>query len=493
MKNKIAAGLIGLGIGLRISNFWQAPLWYDEAFTAWISQVPFINMIQATAGDTHPPFYYFFTWIIGQMFGISELTIRIPSVIFSCISLVLFWLILRKEKFTDSVRLAAIGLMAIMPFQLHFAQEARQYALLTLLVLLGYYTIKVRKYAWYFLVQVLILYTHNYGVFYFAVLGLIAFMSEFVRPVHVHADPEDVNVHPDLAYLRPSDESKTKQVIFYSVLAVNAFIPWIFALYGQMETVGNGYWIQEINPGSILYVLYMIWWSFTTDYSWQPVATMITIAISIFCLLGALKNKSFGLMAWLPLSMAVIVSVLWRPILLFRGLAGSSPFMYALAAQAWGSTKNKLIKIILAGMVIPIIGAGLVGFYNNNSGQKTADLFKFMDTLDKNFLPGDVIIHGNDGSMVGYHFYQEDKPQFLLAECDQNNLGSLTNKTRENLGVVVVDNFNQFDRVWFIYSNGPTSTICEENKAAEIIKNSKTFLEIQTEMVSNGIYLWQKQ
>jgi uncharacterized membrane protein len=495
MKNKIAAGLIGLGIGLRVSWFWLAPLWYDEAFTAWLSQIPLSNMILATAGDTHPPLYYFFTWIIGHLFGINELTMRLPSVIFSCSSLFVFWFILAKEeKLLDPVKLIALGLMAVMPFQLHFAQEARQYALLTLLVLLGYYSIQIRKYTFYVLIQIMILYTHNYGIFYFGFLALIATLAEIQRPVHVHTDPNDPNTHPDLLYLRPVDESKTKQVLIYSVLAGIAFIPWIFALVGQMGTVSDGYWIQDIKPGSIIYVLYMLWWSFTTDYSWQPVASMITIALSIAVLITAKKYKSFGLMAWGPLIMAVLGSVIWKPILLFRGLTGSAPFIYALAAAAFGSVKQKYLQVLFAVMVLPIIGAGLVGFYKNNPGQKTGDMYQFIETLNTNWIPGDVIIHANDGSLVGYHLYQSDKPQYRLRSvCTISNLGSLTDQTRDNLGVKYVDDLSQFDRVWFVYHAGPTATKCHENEAEKIINQSKTYLEISTEMVTTGLYLWQKQ
>jgi len=35
-----------------------APLWYDEAASAWFAQIPLARMIIGTASDTHPPLYY---------------------------------------------------------------------------------------------------------------------------------------------------------------------------------------------------------------------------------------------------------------------------------------------------------------------------------------------------------------------------------------------------------------------------------------------------
>lgn len=493
MKTKrLVEIILAAGFILRIAGVWIAPLWYDEAFTGWLSRVPLLDMIQATAGDTHPPLYYFFTWVIGHTFGTSVLWLRIPSVIFSCAALVVFWRIVQAEKeLNEHERITSLILMAVMPFQLHFAQEARQYALLSLLVLLAFYFIRRREYPLYGLVLALILYTHNYGLFYAFILFLLAFWSEFLRPVHVHNDPDDVNVHPDLAHWRPEDESKLRQVLIYTALAGLSFIPWAAVIYSQMETVSSGYWIQEITPGSIVYVLYMFFWSFGLGEKWQVLAAMLTVALSLAGLVTALKRPVYGLMAWGPLLLASAVSLIWQPVLLFRGLIASAPFLYILVAIAYYRAGKRYLKAMLAGMVAPVIVAAVYGFYIYGPSQKSmGEIDRITNTITENWRDGDVIVHANDGSMPGLTYYLPGKPQYLLQPCDRHNLGALSPVTRRALGVEIVEDFNRFERVWFVYSGGPTSTECEEEKASVLVQASTVMLEVKTELTTNGVYLW---
>lgn len=485
--------LISVGLIMRIYQLGFAPFWYDEAFTAWLSDLPFVRMIQATSGDTHPPLYYFFTWIVVHLFGKSELVLRTPSVIFSMAGLWVFWLILENTDLSDYVKVLSVGFMAFMPFQLHFAQEARQYALLQFLVLIAFYLIQKRSYTWFGVFLALILYTHNYAVFYVPVLFVLAYTKELAQPRYV-AMPGDVGYfagYSEFDYVK-SDQSKVNQVLISAVAAGISFIPWAVVLLGQMKTVSSGYWIQPVTVGSVVYSVYMWFWAFALGQSWQPVAIMITLFLVMAALVMAVKNKSYGLLAFGPLFMAVAVSFVWKPVLLFRGLAASAPFIYLLIAIAIGSLK-KWQRVYTAGLIAPVFMAGVISFYIYNVDQKTGDLPLFLDTIQGEYQPGDVIVHANDGAFPGLHYYASDIPQYELSECDQHNLGSLSPVTREAMGIEIINDLSGFNRVWFVYSNGPTSTKCEEQKAREIINQSVTKLEIQTEHLSNGVYLWQSE
>lgn len=486
--------IIGLGLILRIYQLGFAPLWYDEAFTAWLSDLPFVRMIEATSGDTHPPLYYFFTWFLVHLFGKSELVLRFPSLIFSMAGLWVFWQIVDREGLSDYVKILAVGLMAFMPFQLHFAQEARQYALLQFLVLVAFYMIQNRSYKWFGLVLGLILYTHNYAVFYVPLLFLYGYAKELAQPRYV-AMPGDDGYFPgyglDFQYTK-EDESKVKQVILSTVWAGISFIPWAVVLLAQMKTVSSGYWIQPVTIGSVVYSVYMWFWAFALGQAWQPLAIMITLFLVITALVMAVKNKTYGLLAFGPLVMAVGVSLIWKPVLLFRGLAASAPFIYLLIAIAFGSLK-KWQRVYSAGLIAPVLVAGVISFYVYNVPQKTGDLPVFLETIQEEYQPGDVIVHANDGALPGLSYYLSNIPQYELSECEQHNLGSLSPVTREAMGINIINDLSGFGRVWFIYSNGPTSTKCEEQKAREIINQSVTKLEIQTEHLSNGVYLWQSK
>ena len=87
MKKYIVPAIFVAALALRLFDLGAAQFWYDESFTALLSRLPFAQMIQATAGDTHPPLYYLITWSLASTVGSSEVVLRLPSVIFSMLSL----------------------------------------------------------------------------------------------------------------------------------------------------------------------------------------------------------------------------------------------------------------------------------------------------------------------------------------------------------------------------------------------------------------------
>jgi mannosyltransferase len=63
--------IVIIGLFLRVYHLGTQSLWYDEAWSVWISKLAAPQMVQATAADVHPPFYYFLLhyWMI--VFGTS--------------------------------------------------------------------------------------------------------------------------------------------------------------------------------------------------------------------------------------------------------------------------------------------------------------------------------------------------------------------------------------------------------------------------------------
>lgn len=189
--------LIGLGIAFRWANLEQV-FWHDEAYTAlrlsgftgqelnqtlfkgetvtvaqvlayqWPNSTRTIwDTIQALALDDaqHPPLYYLLAWVWLKIFGASIANIRSLSVWISCLSLpALYWWC--QELFRPNpgrvseypplqidVKLIggfAVILLALSPFHILYAQEARQYALWTVLIIVinALFLRAVRTQAW---------------------------------------------------------------------------------------------------------------------------------------------------------------------------------------------------------------------------------------------------------------------------------------------------------------------------------------------------------
>ena len=95
------------------------------------------DTVKALAFDSqyHPPLYYVAAHLWAQIFGSSIAAIRSISAFISLLAFPgIYWLCL--ELFGSSVTgWLAVALIAVSPFQIHYAQEARQYSLLIVAVL----------------------------------------------------------------------------------------------------------------------------------------------------------------------------------------------------------------------------------------------------------------------------------------------------------------------------------------------------------------------
>jgi 4-amino-4-deoxy-L-arabinose transferase-like glycosyltransferase len=84
-------------------------------------------------GDFHPPIYYLILKFWTSVFGFSEISLRIPSVIFGILTIYVVYLI-GKKLINKKVGLIASALLATSGLHVYYSQEARMYALVTLLI-----------------------------------------------------------------------------------------------------------------------------------------------------------------------------------------------------------------------------------------------------------------------------------------------------------------------------------------------------------------------
>lgn len=166
----LAIILLVLGVFFRFPNLDKPVYWHDEAYTSLRisgytanevtnqisdrflipirslekyqypnSEKTFIDTIYSLAieDSQHPPLYYLLArwWV--QLWGNSVAVIRSLSAIFSLLLFpAIYWLCL--ELFDDPlVGWVAIALLAVSPFQILLAQEARQYSLWAVMITLS--------------------------------------------------------------------------------------------------------------------------------------------------------------------------------------------------------------------------------------------------------------------------------------------------------------------------------------------------------------------
>jgi len=116
-------------------RFWQAgeSLWLDELHTAWCAVGSLSEVAPRAAIGNQSPLYFWFEWLLVQVFGPSEFMLRLPSLVAgSLLPLALFGLAWRWTQ-SNVVGLTAAALIAVDHTAIFYATEARPYALVQLL------------------------------------------------------------------------------------------------------------------------------------------------------------------------------------------------------------------------------------------------------------------------------------------------------------------------------------------------------------------------
>ena len=176
------AAILLLAALVRLLGISTESLWLDEATSLMVARLSPVELTRWTANDIHPPLYYLLLhyWVF---LGQSELVVRGLSALAGVLTVGALYG-LAETLFDRRVGLWAALLLAVNPLHVWYSQEARMYALLTLLYTLSLWlALRVwRRPSWgrglaYVLVTTAALYTHYYSVF--AVLIANAFFLYF--------------------------------------------------------------------------------------------------------------------------------------------------------------------------------------------------------------------------------------------------------------------------------------------------------------------------
>ncbi len=170
-----------LAFALRLYRLGYQSIWYDEGVSIYLAQKSLVALTAHTAGDIHPPFYYYLLHFWLKAAGSSEFAVAFLSLAFG---LLLVPLVYRLGRYLYNPRVGTLAafLVAISPYNLWYSQEMRMYTLGALLGLISLYSSlrllarpKGRVYwAGYVLSATLGLYT----LYYFAFL--LVFLNLFV-------------------------------------------------------------------------------------------------------------------------------------------------------------------------------------------------------------------------------------------------------------------------------------------------------------------------
>lgn len=366
------------------------------------------------------------------------------------------------------------------------------YAMLEFLVLATLYAGLTRKWFWFFLASLAMMYTQNYGMFYLAVISLVLVVMDW---------------------------SSMIDVLTSGLVTVVLYSPWAFVIANQMSEIEGRYWIMDASAGAVLKTLYMQFWSSSMlEAGILPayVLTFIALIIGMWSVMSE-KRTSWWIvitMAFAPLGIAWLASVLWQPLLLFRPLIGTSPFLYLIVA--WPLSSPIVIPILTntrirtqrylyaACFVVPILILGISGYYLNVANMKgegaVSPLLNALTYVRANWHEGDVIYYTDDGPMINIMPYAADLPQYRMPACAEKIgyapvLGSLSDATRQAIGSRITE-LGDVDhtRAWVFAPRSPLHPQCYEAQISAIApEGQQVILVDDNEYLSSGVWLLETQ
>ena len=126
-----------LHLATRLPGLGRRGFWLDEAWTAALAVQAPRAILFAGLHDENPPLYNLFTagWV--RLFGISEVALRVPSVIAGGACAAALLLVVHR-RFGAEASLWASLLLLVNPLEWHYSREARAYAIIQLLCIVSY-------------------------------------------------------------------------------------------------------------------------------------------------------------------------------------------------------------------------------------------------------------------------------------------------------------------------------------------------------------------
>jgi 4-amino-4-deoxy-L-arabinose transferase-like glycosyltransferase len=467
---------------IRLWHLGARSVWTDEGSAWTAASSTFREMLRFCAErDASPPLFYFLT-SLALRFGDDEAHLRLVSVL---ASVVLVWLAYRFARLmadrAESTLAAAI--VAVSPYQLMYAQEARSYMLVALLSVGSLYlfvraALLGRSRAWlpYVIVTTLALYTQTIAVLSLGIQGaLLLFTAEGRRRI----------VPASLATLA----------------SVALYVPWLLVSVGQLEHLSQSHWyLASLDRQEIFQVPRALFLSPTPLVTPPPEATtpgleavmprtlahLILIVIPLLPLAAMLPSliergrrgflsRVTAAALMLPL-LAVLAVMHWKPLWLARYFVFLTPFLGVLLARGLVSLKPPPLR---AGWITLFVVASLYACFRYDIDYSKERWREVAATVARLGAPGRTAVLVTF-DLDPYRFYNSKLAQPVAAfEVSHPEVpfasGYEDRQLREMMGKAA-ERTATYDEVWVVVRS-PNSEIRREvaRRAEQVAARGRRF------------------
>lgn len=442
--------ILVLAFSLRMLGVISRPIWYDEAFSILFSEKGLEAMLYGTlsptgagSADIHPLGYYAILWIWISSLGRSIFAARMLSIVISLISLVLIYQI-SKLLFRKRTASIAALLFAILPFQIHFAQEIRMYSLMTLWLLvstLSFLRARAGNWEWWVLFAIscaLAQYTHNLAAFYLIPLTLTPIFQR--------------------------DWKTLRAITVACLFSIIIYLPWAIHLPSQFSKVSTSYWVER--PGfEKIFTLFLYYLPNMPLPNNMLVPGLLiatsTISLALYQTILSRKNSvpTANRGIWLAYLAFTPPFLLWLisqyiPVYIERALLPSHAVFCIWLA--WTLTHMKASRPIQTMSLLFIVISTVIGLFQHATYKDFpyGPFSEINERILNEIETGDIVVHSSKLSYLPSLYTNPNMSQGYIIDPPGSTVDTLAPATREVLQVVDFENIisatADAHRIWFI-------------------------------------------
>ena len=448
VSQRLLLAVIAAGAALRFLMLGRQSFWYDEAVSAQFAAASVADLVTGRVHDLgNPPLHGILLSLWSRIFGPGDASLRALSATAGVAAIPVLHDVARRLV-GGRVAIVAAALLALSPLQVYFAQEARTYALVTLLVLgsmallLRLVEFPRRTLLWvaYGLTVFLAMYAHYFSAF--------AILAQLVWVLSQHR----------------SNRALVGRLFAALVGAGLLYGVWLPVLIAQATTKGNlaraaDTWYLHIMSTPLVFgVGTTLLWKETVTPLRLGASALAVIAFTGAALLGvrALWAKRQALvlvLAWLlfPVLFPLLISLALFPFFYVRYALLATPAFCILVAAGLCHVARGPRLALIAGIAVP----------------SALSLFFYFTTLVKHdwrsveawvtarAKPGDVQAFDADiGETTFAHYAGPDDARIRLvppANPDDTHFFGVSPKFGK--ASVMDPRLYNASRVWFVYSD----------------------------------------
>ncbi len=490
MKTKhwiFLGAILLLALGLRLFEAGSREIFYDDAFSFFLSKQSLAQIVQGTAADTMPPLYYFLLHFWMKL-GESIFVLRLLGVVLS-LGMVAVVFDLGRRLAGAAAGLWAALIVAVAPFQIYHAQELRMYTLLGLAqISYVWFFVRLREqggekpsvglWAGLVLTGTVAMYSHNLAIF-----GLVL---------------------PDFYLLLKRDWRMLLKLVIAQLAIALLAAPWLVMIPGQIDKIQTAFWtprpgLLEVLQGVLQFHIFL-----PLEGAVMLIATLLSLQAMVligFEVFKARKLPGVGFLSLVWLGLPVIlfaVSYVMRPIFVPRGFILSMLAYAVLGGWMISRRWHKSIGPYLAAACILASVISLPAFYAFSSFPRSE--FRAATVyLRQSAQAGDAILHDNKLSYFPSHFYDQTLEQSFLPDEPASHNDTYALQSQQAMGIFPTPTVGQavagHERVWFVVftraiqeyaaDQGMEHPVITQLEASYDLVDHKAFGDLE-------IYLYQK-